>query len=91
MELLTQMKFYDLYKIINDRKIYSTYEEFFETYAPAYLHAYKNSNHKHTQGKICEIVYTGSHMDNKNIILHIIRDINTKEIHLIAKEGLKKI
>lgn len=91
MELLNKLE-EKLCRIIDDRKIYSTYYSYIKKHAPDLYDNYKISNHAiGLNNKICRILYTGPHEEYPERTLCIIENIDTNEIYLINKNGLKEI
>lgn len=78
----------DYVKVIKWEENYPLYVEFIEKFKPEYVSKFI-PNSSPDENSLFRVLFTAGHFEHRDRILHIIEDLETKQVHVIGKEGIR--
>jgi hypothetical protein len=78
----------DYVKIIKWEEVYPLYTEFVEKFKPDYASKFIY-NSSPDEKSLFRVLFTAGHLEFPDRILHIVEDLESKQVHVISKDGIR--
>jgi hypothetical protein len=80
----------DLVKVIDLGYVYPSYTDWVKHFQPAELENYVSFDDP-DRDVIYSVIFTAAHLLTKEEMLHLIKDTNTGQVYLVAKDGIESV